>query len=158
MELAQQPTDLSELVVGVLDGLAPLAQEQGIRFECRISEPWKVFVDEEKIGRVLTNLVDNAIKFTPPDGRVTVMAELAPGEVDWVRCGVHDTGAGIPAEYRERIFERFTQGPRKSSRRRGTGLGLTFCKLMVEVHGGRIWLETEEGQGSTFYFTLPLSK
>ena len=158
MELAQQPTDLSELVEGVLDRLAPLAQEQGIKFERRIREPWSVFVDEEKIGRVLTNLVDNAIKFTPPDGRVTVMAELAPGEVDRVRCGVHDTGAGIPAEYHERIFERFTQGPRKSSRRRGTGLGLTFCKLMVEVHGGRIWVESEEGQGSTFYFTLPLSQ
>jgi len=158
MELTQQPTDLHKLVTGVLDGLAPLAQEQGIRFECRIGEPWSVFVDEEKIGRVLTNLVDNAIKFTPPDGQVTIMAEPMPGEVGRIRCGVRDTGAGIPAEYRERIFERFAQGPGKgSNRRRGTGLGLTFCRLMVEAHGGRIWLESESGQGSTFYFTLPLA-
>jgi signal transduction histidine kinase len=116
-----------------------------------------VFVDEEKIGRVLTNLVDNAIKFTPPDGQVTIMAEPAPGEVGRIRCGVHDSGTGIPAEYHERIFERFTQGPGKGNRRRGTGLGLTFCRLMVEAHGGRIWVESESGQGSTFYFTLPLA-
>ena len=158
MELLQQSTDLSKLVGGVLDGLTPLAQEQGIKFECRIGEPWSVFVDEEKIGRVLTNLVDNAIKFTPPDGQVTIMAEPMPGEVGRIRCGVRDTGAGIPAEYRERIFERFAQGPGKGgNRRRGTGLGLTFCRLMVEAHGGRIWLESESGQGSTFYFTLPLA-
>jgi signal transduction histidine kinase len=116
-----------------------------------------VFVDEEKIGRVLTNLVDNAIKFTPPDGQVTIMAEPAPGEVGRIRCGVRDTGTGIPAEYHERIFERFTQGPGKVNRRRGTGLGLTFCRLMVEAHGGRIWVESQTGQGSTFYFTLPLA-
>jgi PAS domain S-box-containing protein len=157
MELLQQPTDLSKLVGSVLDGLAPLAQEQGIKFECRIGEPWSVSVDEEKIGRVLTNLVDNAIKFTPPDGQVTIMAEPEPGEVGRIRCGVRDTGTGIPAEYHERIFERFTQGPGKVNRRRGTGLGLTFCRLMVEAHGGRIWVESESGQGSTFYFTLPLA-
>jgi len=117
-----------------------------------------VFVDEEKIGRVLTNLVDNALKFTPPNGQVTLTGESAPGEAGFIRVGIRDTGAGIPAEYIERIFERFTQGPSKSSRRRGTGLGLTFCKLMVEAHGGSIWVESEEGQGSAFCFTLPLAK
>lgn len=73
-----------------------------------------------------------------------------------MRCAVHDSGSGIPPEYRERIFDRFVQvkGPR--GRRRGTGLGLTFCKLVVEAHGGRIWVESEEGKGSTFYFTLPM--
>jgi signal transduction histidine kinase len=70
---------------------------------------------------------------------------------------VRDTGPGIPPEYRERIFERFAQVPGASSKRTGTGLGLTFCKLAVEAHGGRIWVESEASQGSTFYFTLPLS-
>jgi len=108
---------------------------------------------------VLTNLVDNALKFTPARGKVTVMAERAPGEEGFIRCAVRDTGPGIPPEYRERIFDRFVQvQDARTGRRRGTGLGLTFCRLVVEAHGGRIWVESEEGQGSTFYFTLPVSE
>jgi PAS domain S-box-containing protein len=156
MTMSLQPTDLAELVGHAVDWLSPLAQAQGITVTSYVSENWQVLADEEKMGRVLTNLVDNALKFTPAGGRITVTAERAPGEERVMRCAVHDSGSGIPPEYRERIFDRFVQvkGPR--GRRRGTGLGLTFCKLVVEAHGGRIWVESEEGKGSTFYFTLPM--
>jgi len=155
LKLDQQPTDLRKLMTGVLDGLAPLAQEHGIQLVCHIPEAWFVLVDEDKISRVVTNLVDNALKFTAERGTVRIVAEPAPGEPGFIRCGVQDEGPGIPPEYRDRIFDRFAQGPSQSGKRRGTGLGLALCKLMVEAHGGRIWVESHDRQGSTFYFTLP---
>lgn len=106
----------------------------------------------ELISRVLGNLVDNAIKFTSPSGSVIVnLANLG----DCVRVGVTDDGPGIPAEHHERIFEKFGQldHPRKHL---GTGLGLTFCKLAVESHGGTIGvLDNPGGRSSTFWFALP---
>ena len=157
MKLEQQPTELREMVISVLDSLSPLAQEQDISLVGHVPEAWFVLVDEEKISRVLTNLVDNALKFTPPRGQISVTTEPAPGETDMILCSVHDDGPGIPMEYRDKIFDRFTQGPSQSGKRRGTGLGLAFCKMMVEAHGGRIWVESVNDQGSTFYFTLPLA-
>lgn len=126
-----------------------------------------IYADRDKIVRVLQNLIDNAIKFSPSGRTVTAGANmfahanerlpvqvppLAPGAfiVLWVK----DEGPGIPAQYHARIFEKFGQAG--SRRARGTGLGLTFCKLTVEAHGGTIWLESNEGQGSTFAFALPL--
>jgi signal transduction histidine kinase len=88
---------------------------------------------------------------------VLITAGPAPGERGFVQCSVEDQGPGIAPEYREKIFERFSQGPTLGGKRRGTGLGLTFCKLMVEAHGGRIWVESTGEHGSTFYFTLPLA-
>jgi PAS domain S-box-containing protein len=156
MKLDQQPTDLHKLFTATLTGLHPLAQEQGIALVSHVPQGWRVLVDEDKISRVLTNLVDNALKFSPPNGQVTVAAE-APGEAGFIRCSVRDEGPGIPPDHHEQIFDRFAQGPSQSGKRRGTGLGLAFCKLMVEVHGGRIWVESQGEQGSTFYFTLPLA-
>lgn len=158
MKMSLQPLDLGRLIAHALDWLSPLAQAQGVTVSSRVEEAWEVMADEEKLSRVFTNLVDNALKFTLTGGQVTVLAERAPGEEKFIRCAVRDSGPGIPAEYRERIFDRFVQvqGVR-TGRRRGTGLGLTFCKLVVEAHGGRIWVESEESQGSTFYFTLPLA-
>jgi signal transduction histidine kinase len=157
MKLEQQPTELREIVISVLDSLSPLAQEQDISLVGHVPEAWFVLVDEEKISRVLTNLVDNALKFTPSRGQVVVTTERATGETDMILCSVHDDGPGIPLEYRDKIFDRFAQGPSQSGKRRGTGLGLAFCKMMVEAHGGRIWVESVNDQGSTFYFTLPLA-
>jgi len=76
---------------------------------------------------------------------------------DFVRCSVYDTGPGIPYEYQDRIFEHFVQIPDRDSRRRGIGLGLAFCKLAVEAHEGRIWVESEGDRGSHFHFTLPIA-
>lgn len=113
----------------------------------------QVLAEVEKIERVLTNLVDNAIKYTPREGVITLSAARSEG---MVRFAVADNGTGIPPESQERIFEKFGQAGGKDQRR-GTGLGLAFCKMMVEAHGGRIWVESVVGEGSTFYFTLPLA-
>jgi signal transduction histidine kinase len=118
----------------------------------------KITVDRALILRVLTNLVDNALKFTPDGGRVQLWArcngDVEPGNL---LIGVRDTGPGIPSEYLDRVFEKFQQLPSTRGRRRGTGLGLSFCKLVVEAHGGHIWVESELGEGSTFLMTLPLA-
>lgn len=113
-----------------------------------------VMVDQNLLDRVLTNLIDNAVKHTPLGGLVSVEAEVLQGELT---VSVTDSGPGIPPEERERIFERFTQTMGEKRRRRGFGLGLTFCRLTVQAHGGRIWVESgEDGKGSRFVFTLPL--
>jgi NtrC-family two-component system sensor histidine kinase KinB len=127
--------------------------------------------DDEKIVRVLQNLLDNAIKFSSAGVAVTIGAHVfgasrpLPADVplnppmsedEWLVFWVQDRGMGIPASYHERIFEKF--GQVRGRKVRGTGLGLTFCKLAVEGHGGRIWLESEEGVGSVFAFGLPVKR
>jgi signal transduction histidine kinase len=110
--------------------------------------------DERKVKQILLNLLSNAVKFTPEGGRVELRAALADGAVD---ISVHDTGIGIAPEDQEAIFEEFRQvGGADARQREGTGLGLTLTKRFVELHGGRIWLESEVGKGSTFTFTLPV--
>ena len=106
-----------------------------------------------RIEQVLTNLISNAVKFTPAEGTVTVLGEDLG---DRIRMAVRDTGIGIPKEEQEKIFQRFYQVDSSATRSyRGAGLGLTICKFIVEYHRGRIWVESEEGKGSTFYFELP---
>jgi len=157
MELVRRPTDLSKLVANTFNRLAPLAKDGNITLTSHIEGNCQVLADDDKIGRVLTNLVDNALKFTPPDGQVTVRVEPMPDQAGFIRCAVRDTGPGIPPEHFERIFDRFVQAPSGRGARRGTGLGLTFCKLVIEAHGGRVGVESQESEGSTFYFTLPVS-
>jgi signal transduction histidine kinase len=116
-------------------------------------EPVTVMADAEIIARVFQNLLGNALKFTPDGGRVSVGIEPS---ADAVRVLVQDTGPGIPPEYRERIFEKFGQVEHPANKQRySTGIGLTFCKLAVEAHGGQVGVDSEEGRGSTFWFTLP---
>ena len=121
--------------------------------EREYSNDFQVRADEDLLRRVLSNLLSNAVKFTPSDGRIGVGAKTGDNEVlFWVR----DEGDGVPPEYRDKIFEKFGQvESRQEGRKLSTGLGLTFCKLAVEAHGGRIWIESEAGRGSTFFFTLP---
>jgi two-component system, OmpR family, phosphate regulon sensor histidine kinase PhoR len=121
-----------------------------VRVECAEDLP-RVQVDSQRLEQVLINLIHNAVKFTRPGGEVVLCAESAPGEV---RFAIQDTGVGIPADEVPRIFERFYRVD-KSRTGRGTGLGLSIAKHIVEAHGGRIWAESTEGQGSTFYFTIP---
>jgi signal transduction histidine kinase len=128
------------------------------RVELRVDLPADlpaVLIDEEKIGRVLANLLDNAIKYTPPEGQVTISARC---QDHFVAVMVTDTGLGIPAGERQRVFERFAQVPGESQKRRGFGLGLTFCRLTVEAHGGTIHVEAgPHDVGSRFIFTLPVA-
>ena len=112
--------------------------------------------DEDKLKRTLVNLIGNAIKFTPSGGTITVGA--AQAQDNSVLFSVRDTGEGIPPEAFERIFEKFGQVEnRQAGRKMSTGLGLTFCKLAVEAHGGRIWVESAPGRGSIFFFTVPMN-
>jgi signal transduction histidine kinase len=111
-------------------------------------------IDEEKIDRVLANLIDNALKFTPKGGEITIAVEEQDKHV---LVSVANTGPTIPPRDGERIFDRFAQLSETSHQRRGWGLGLAFCRLAVEAHGGRIWVEPGEGgEGNRFVFSLPL--
>ncbi len=110
--------------------------------------------DERRIRQVVFNLLSNAVKFTPEGGRVDVATAKQDGEV---QISVHDNGPGIRAEDQERIFEEFQQAAAPEGERpEGTGLGLALSRRLVVLHGGRIWVESELGKGSTFAFTLPL--
>ncbi len=112
-----------------------------------------IWVDEDMARRVLINLTENSVKFTPPDGKLEVGARH---EDDWVHIWVKDNGPGIPPSEQERIFDKFTR-LRGSSKASGLGIGLAFCRLAVVGHGGRIWVESESGKGSTFHFTFPVA-
>ncbi len=116
--------------------------------------PDKMVADRWVLIRILVNLLSNALKYTPSGGTITLKVFMDDG---WVHFSVKDQGPGIPKEYLERIFDRFVQvEARKAGAAVGTGLGLTFCKLAVEAHGGRIWLESEVGRGTTVHFVVPL--
>jgi two-component system phosphate regulon sensor histidine kinase PhoR len=121
-----------------------------LRVECVEALP-KVQVDAQRLEQVLVNLIHNAVKFTRPGGEVILFAEPWDGEV---RFAVQDTGVGIPADEVARIFERFYRVD-KSRAGSGTGLGLSIAKHIIEAHRGKVWAESTEGQGSTFYFTIP---
>jgi len=143
---------------GVRLELLPLSEELEIKVEVLIPDSLpKLAIDAPKIERVLLNLVDNALKFTPIGGLVQVKAQATSDRAGFARIDVYDSGPGIPNNYKERIFDRFEQVDGSQGRRRGTGLGLTFCKLAVEAHGGHIWIEDNPGGGSVFAFTLPIS-
>jgi PAS domain S-box-containing protein len=156
MESGRLTTDLKSedpafLINDTIDMLRPLAAGSTIRLETDIEQNLPlVLADAARVQQVLSNLVGNAVKFTPRDGLITVCAERHDAEV---RFAVIDTGPGIPAEQLPHIFGRFWQA--KTSDRRGIGLGLAIAKGIVEGHNGRIWVESHVGLGSTFYFTLP---
>ena len=111
--------------------------------------------DELRVKQVLVNLLSNAVKFTPDGGHVAVAARRVDDELE---VTVTDDGAGIAPEDRERIFESFQQGRRGPQREEGTGLGLTLCRRIVSLLGGRMWLQTEVGVGSSFGFSLPVGR
>jgi signal transduction histidine kinase len=148
--IAARPIQVAPLMREAQEMLAPLAAEKGLSLDCKIAEPLpEVTADGGRVLQVLSNLVGNAIKFTPKGGRIVMRAEDAPGGV---RFSVADTGPGIPEEQLTKLFGRFWQG--NPADRRGIGLGLTISKGIVDAHGGRIWVESRVGEGTTFHFTL----
>lgn len=148
---------LSELLGAIAGDVQRVAQVQGVALQVDGAADLRVDADREWVYRVLQNLVDNAIKFTPSGSQVLLTATRADSGGSRARVCVIDGGPGIPEEYRERIFEKFAQVPR--TERRGSGLGLAFCRLAVEAHGGTITAAPrDDGQpGSVFAFTLPLA-
>jgi two-component system phosphate regulon sensor histidine kinase PhoR len=145
------PSPVVDVVVPAAERLRPQAERAGISLTIDLPPDLpSVLADAERGQQVVTNLVQNAIKFTQPGGQVAVFAEPAGDEVV---VSVRDTGVGIPADDLPRIFERFYKADRARSGG-GTGLGLAIAKHIVQGHGGRIWAESIEGRGSTFYFSL----
>jgi len=155
LELRPTTVRLAPLVHDVVASLRPVADARGLQLEAPTTDA-SVWADADKVTQVLMNLLGNALKFTPADGRVTVT--VAHDGSAWVQIAVADTGPGIAAEDAAHIFDQFYQAAYMDlATRHGTGLGLTIAKTLVEMHGGRLWVESTVGHGSTFRFTLPVA-
>jgi signal transduction histidine kinase len=153
VELQMHPFSLREALERGVVMVRERATEDGVRVAFNADpEVDVVDGDERRIKQVIFNLLSNAVKFTPAGGEIDVSATRVNGEV---RVSVADTGPGVAPEDRDRIFEEFQQSETGVGHREGTGLGLALSKRFVELHGGRIWLESELGHGSTFTFALP---
>jgi two-component system phosphate regulon sensor histidine kinase PhoR len=148
-----KPVSAFELLSSASERMSLQAERAGLvlRVDCAPNLP-KVRADVARLEQVLVNLIHNAVKFTHPGGEVILLAEPTDGAVCFV---VRDTGVGISADDLSRIFERFYKSDRSRSGG-GTGLGLSIARHIIEAHGGRIWAESREGQGSSFFFTVPL--
>ncbi|MGA7591160.1 MAG: hybrid sensor histidine kinase/response regulator [Candidatus Sulfotelmatobacter sp.] len=148
---------LGELIQQTVALMRPMAAEKQIGLEIGVDQRLPlVHADPDRVLEVLTNLVDNAIKFTPPDGSVVIQACIVEADPSSAYVSVSDTGRGINLETKTLIFERLYQDADSvDNNRSGLGLGLFICKEIVRLHGGRIWASSEPGQGSTFTFTLP---
>jgi two-component system, NtrC family, sensor histidine kinase KinB len=161
MSLQLEIAELAPLVTNVQNELAPLAHEMEIDIWAHLpTSPVPLVIDTEKIERVLLNLVDNALKFSPRQSQILVKAQTNTdsGSGSTLYVEVIDNGPGVPENERESIFDRFVQIQQQGGRqRRGSGLGLSFCKMVVEAHGGRIWIASNPAGGSIFTFTLPLT-
>ena len=160
LRIAPRPAAVGPIVRAAADVLAPLADERGLALCAEVAaELPPVHIDAPRVQQVISNLVGNAIKFTPSGGCVTISARLA-GEAGGARgsveVAVSDTGSGIPPEHLPHVFDRYWQASRAT--RRGAGLGLPIAKGLVEAHGGRLWVESVVGEGSTFRFTLPVAE
>jgi len=156
MELAPAPFHLPSALENAVTLVKERATRHGITLELNLDPRLGELVgDERKVKQVVLNLLSNAVKFTPEGGRISLKAGLTDGTVE---ISVTDTGIGIAPDDQAAIFEEFRQvGTDETRKQEGTGLGLTLAKKFVELHGGRIWVESELGRGSTFTFTLPVS-
>jgi signal transduction histidine kinase len=157
IEIIRIPFPFFPMVEEVVQSLSALMKEKKIHL---LIEPLdgliEVYGDRDKLEEVMINLLDNAIKFSPENGRVIISFKMDKGQLT---TSVKDDGIGISAETKLRIFERFYQGEdHLLNRKKGTGFGLYIARQLVELHGGEIWVESEKGKGSRFYFTIPLNQ
>jgi len=150
--VSQKAVNLGDLIQKTVQEVKPAitSRKQTLTTDI-IDDLPSVWVDEDMIRRVLINLVENATKFAPMEGSIQIGANT---EKDWVRVTVQDDGPGIPASERESIFEKYTR-LKESSKTRGLGIGLAFCRLAVTGHGGEIGIDNNSKNGTKFYFTLP---
>jgi PAS domain S-box-containing protein len=158
LTLSPAPFGLRQLLRRVMDLFSAKAEQRGLRLEAHVdpSMPEALVGDEVRFGQVLTNLISNAVKFTPDGGQVWVNLSVASIRREFLELHlvVRDTGIGIPRERQRAIFDAFTQADDSTTRKfGGTGLGLTICRQLVEMMGGRIWVQSREGEGTTFHCT-----
>ncbi len=153
LAIQRQPEALPDLLERVLAMVRDAARERNVVVRNALAPALpEVHVDAGRVVQVLANLIANAVKFTESGGVITVSAAVAGSEVV---VDVHDTGVGIPPEHLPHIFDRYWHA-RRSARTAGTGLGLAIARGIVEEHGGRLWVESTEGEGSTFHFSVPV--
>lgn len=154
--LDRQPVDVLTLIDAVHTELMPLANEMHVTMVIDLMPDLPMLnVDADKVERMLLNLVDNALKYTPEDSTITIRARM-DGDAGWIQLSVSDEGPGVPDEYKSRLFDRFVQITGRQGTRRGVGLGLAFCQLVAKSHGGRIWIEDNHPKGTIFIATLPV--
>ncbi len=158
LPLERRPVDMGELIQTAISGFAPAASEQQVTLTAEVAPDLPmVHADPDRVSQVLRNLLGNALRYTPPGGQITVAAQAGPA--GFVTLRVRDTGSGIAPEDLPHVFERFWRADRSRARSSGgTGLGLAIARHLVEAHGGKISVESCLGQGTTFWFTLPLAK
>ncbi len=155
LEIQKEEVELQQLLKEAIDPLRTLAREHRLTVDVP-DEPLVLTCDPGLIRRTVSNLFGNAVKFVPAGERIRLGAGARSGSI---RIEVEDTGPGIPPESRETIFKRFARGPaRGNAASESSGLGLTFCKMAVEAHGGRIGVQSEPGQGSLFWVELPRAR
>jgi signal transduction histidine kinase len=152
--LNRRPVQTANLLNSVLDTVEPLAAQKGLHITRDFANAPPVYADEQRVYQIITNIVANAVKFTQTGG-ITVRA---PADSGMVQFEIADTGIGIAPEQYELVFVEFEQLDNSPTREyEGTGLGMAITKRLVEMHGGRIWLNSTPGQGTTFYVTLPVA-
>jgi PAS domain S-box-containing protein len=159
MHIEKSKVSLNECFDACVSSLTVFAESKGITLDF-VETDLIVMGDEERIDRILNNLVGNAVKFSPQGGKVTLSAEkTTQKDEDFALISVKDEGEGIPGDKLENIFEKFHQVERRSDSKqeKGSGLGLAICRAFVQLHGGKIWVESKPGEGSVFKFTLPLA-
>lgn len=162
IQVSKKPASPREIAQIAYETVLPMAEKKGLKIQINLSNslPTSAMLDGEKLLQVFNNLLSNAVKFTNQGGSIDFTMEVeSKGGEDFLRCMVKDSGIGIAPEYLEKIFEKFFQVDNSSTRAfGGTGLGLAIARSFIEIQGGRLWLESTVGQGTTFFVTVPLEK
>jgi signal transduction histidine kinase len=159
----KKPVDLKKLVEHFVSVYKARATQLGLSIKTELKEDTPdVIGDRDRIGQVISNLLSNAIKFTPPGGEISVDVSLKPKahneNTSYIYLSVSDTGIGIPRDCHERVFEKFGRVEMEGENaKEGVGLGLAIAKRIIQDHNGRIWVESEQGKGSRFTFSLPIN-
>jgi signal transduction histidine kinase len=152
LDMVLDTVPIASVVDRSVEAVKSFAEQQEIKLEVKPSQS-TVFADGDRLVQVIVNLLSNAVKFSPQGSTVTIAVEEIP---NWIEVKVIDHGRGIPAKYKELLFQRFQQVEHADSKKKGgTGLGLAICKGIIEQHGGSIGVDSEEGKGSTFWFRIP---
>jgi two-component system sensor histidine kinase GlrK len=156
MEYRYQKSNIAPVLQQTVLKLAPIAKSKKILIELKpIPELPLILMDEERISQVMENLIGNALKFTPPKGRIIIQSVPYNHDKKFVCVAIADTGVGIPAESVNTIFDKFSRGKTNGHKVAGSGLGLTITRHIIRDHGGEVWAKSAPGKGSTFYFALP---